>query len=297
MFIEIKKLNKSYGEGDNKIKVINNVSLDIEKGTICMIIGASGSGKSTFLNLIGAMDVADSGSIVIDGKDITKLKAAKLTDYSREYLGYIFQFYNLIPDLTVLENIETTQYLGKDNMDIDELIRLLGFEEHKNKFPSQLSGGQQQRCAIGRALVKKPSILLCDEPTGALDSKTSQDILELLEELNEKFGTTIIMVTHNNDITCMADHELVKNDIRRYSNVRNIQWFDWAVLLCISAGIQQNVSERNKTSGSSLCQYERCKSAALYSGHHISADVPVYGSQRTSCRCQRFPKSILDGIR
>ena len=139
MFIEIKKLNKSYGEGDNKIKVINNVSLDIEKGTICMIIGASGSGKSTFLNLIGAMDVADSGSIVIDGKDITKLKAAKLTDYRREYLGYIFQFYNLIPDLTVLENIETTQYLGKDNMDIDELIRLLGLEEHKNKFPSQLS--------------------------------------------------------------------------------------------------------------------------------------------------------------
>jgi putative ABC transport system ATP-binding protein len=212
MFIEIKKLNKSYGEGDNKIKVINNVSLDIEKGTICMIIGASGSGKSTFLNLIGAMDVADSGSIVIDGKDITKLKAAKLTDYRREYLGYIFQFYNLIPDLTVLENIETTQYLGKDNMDIDELIRLLGLEEHKNKFPSQLSGGQQQRCAIGRALVKKPSILLCDEPTGALDSKTSQDILELLEELNEKFGTTIIMVTHNNDITCMADHIVVFSD-------------------------------------------------------------------------------------
>ncbi|WP_028520256.1 ABC transporter ATP-binding protein [Ruminococcus flavefaciens] len=212
MFIEIKKLNKSYGEGDNKIKVINNVSLDIEKGTICMIIGASGSGKSTFLNLIGAMDVADSGSIVIDGKDITKLKAAKLTDYRREYLGYIFQFYNLIPDLTVLENIETTQYLGKDNMDIDELIRLLGLEEHKNKFPSQLSGGQQQRCAIGRALVKKPSILLCDEPTGALDSKTSQDILELLEEVNEKFGTTIIMVTHNNDITCMADHIVVFSD-------------------------------------------------------------------------------------
>lgn len=212
MFIEIKKLNKSYGEGDNKIKVINNVSLDIEKGTICMIIGASGSGKSTFLNLIGAMDVADSGSIVIDGKDITKLKAAKLTDYRRDYLGYIFQFYNLIPDLTVLENIETTQYLGKDNMDIDELIRLLGLEEHKNKFPSQLSGGQQQRCAIGRALVKKPSILLCDEPTGALDSKTSQDILELLEELNEKFGTTIIMVTHNNDITCMADHIVVFSD-------------------------------------------------------------------------------------
>ena len=212
MFIEIKKLNKSYGEGDNKIKVINNVSLDIEKGTICMIIGASGSGKSTFLNLIGAMDVADSGSIVIDGKDITKLKAAKLTDYRRDYLGYIFQFYNLIPDLTVLENIETTQYLGKDNMDIDVLIRLLGLEEHKNKFPSQLSGGQQQRCAIGRALVKKPSILLCDEPTGALDSKTSQDILELLEELNEKFGTTIIMVTHNNDITCMADHIVVFSD-------------------------------------------------------------------------------------
>lgn len=212
MFIEIKKLNKSYGEDDNKIKVIDNVSLDIEKGTICMIIGASGSGKSTFLNLIGAMDVADSGRIVIDGKDITKLKAAKLTDYRREYLGYIFQFYNLIPDLTVLENIETTQYLGRDNMDIDELIRLLGLEEHKNKFPSQLSGGQQQRCAIGRALVKKPSILLCDEPTGALDSKTSQDILELLEELNEKFGTTIIMVTHNNDITCMADHIVVFSD-------------------------------------------------------------------------------------
>ncbi len=223
MLIFVEKLNKSYGEHENRTQVLNDVSLEIEKGTICMIIGASGSGKSTLLNIIGGMDTADSGTILIDGRDITKRNSRELTDYRRNNLGYIFQFYNLIPDLTVRENIETAQYLSSDHMDMATLLQLLGLTDHADKFPSQLSGGQQQRCAIGRALIKKPAILLCDEPTGALDSKTSQEILELLEELNQNYGTTIIMVTHNQEITCMADQIVTVSDGRIKKNQKNAE--------------------------------------------------------------------------
>lgn len=218
MFVRIRNLQKSYGSGSSKTQVLKHVDLDIEKGKICTILGPSGSGKSTLLNAIGGMDTVDQGQILIEGMDISAMKYAQLTEYRRTYIGYIFQFYNLIPDLTVKENMETTKYLGTDTMDVEELLDILGLREHQFKFPSELSGGQQQRCAIGRALVKKPSLLLCDEPTGALDSKTSQDILELLERLNKEFGMTMILVTHNADIAGMSDQIV---EIRDGEIVRN----------------------------------------------------------------------------
>lgn len=218
MFVRVRNLQKSYGSGSSRTQVLKHVDLDIEKGKICTILGPSGSGKSTLLNAIGGMDTVDQGQILIEGMDISAMKYAQLTEYRRTYIGYIFQFYNLIPDLTVKENMETTKYLGTDTMDVEELLDILGLREHQFKFPSELSGGQQQRCAIGRALVKKPSLLLCDEPTGALDSKTSQDILELLERLNKEFGMTMILVTHNADIAGMSDQIV---EIRDGEIVRN----------------------------------------------------------------------------
>ena len=218
MFVRIRNLQKSYGSGSSRTQVLKHVDLDIEKGKICTILGPSGSGKSTLLNAIGGMDTVDQGQILIEGMDISAMKYAQLTEYRRTYIGYIFQFYNLIPDLTVKENMETTKYLGTDTMDVEELLDILGLREHQFKFPSELSGGQQQRCAIGRALVKKPSLLLCDEPTGALDSKTSQDILELLERLNKEFGMPMILVTHNADIAGMSDQIV---EIRDGETVRN----------------------------------------------------------------------------
>lgn len=218
MFVRIRNLQKSYGCGSSRTQVLKHVDLDIEKGKICTILGPSGSGKSTLLNAIGGMDTVDQGQILIEGMDISAMKYAQLTEYRRTYIGYIFQFYNLIPDLTVKENMETTKYLGTDTMDVEELLDILGLREHQFKFPSELSGGQQQRCAIGRALVKKPSLLLCDEPTGALNSKTSQDILELLERLNKEFGMTMILVTHNADIAGMSDQIV---EIRDGEIVRN----------------------------------------------------------------------------
>ena len=218
MFVRIRNLQKSYGSGSSRTQVLKHVDLDIEKGKICTILGPSGSGKSTLLNAVGGMDTVDQGQILIEGMDISAMKYAQLTEYRRAYIGYIFQFYNLIPDLTVKENMETTKYLGTDTMDVEELLDILGLREHQFKFPSELSGGQQQRCAIGRALVKKPSLLLCDEPTGALDSKTSQDILELLERLNKEFGMTMILVTHNADIAGMSDQIV---EIRDGEIVRN----------------------------------------------------------------------------
>lgn len=204
MYLEVKDLKKSYGKDSSYIQVLKGVSTGVEKGQICVIQGSSGGGKSTLLNCIGGLDIMDSGSVKIEGKEISGLKPSALADYRRDYLGFIFQFYNLVPNLTVKENIQVCRYLSKDPMDMDEILDILGLTEHKDKFPSQLSGGQQQRCAIARALVKNPKLLLCDEPTGALDSKTSKDILILLEEVNEKYGTTMLIVTHNNAIKNMA---------------------------------------------------------------------------------------------
>ena len=208
MYIEIKDVKKSYGTGGSYVQVLKGVNTGLEKGKMCVIQGTSGSGKSTLLNCIGGLDVMDSGSIKIDGTELFGMKNNALSDYRRDNLGFIFQFYNLVPNLTVKENIQVCEYLSKDPLDMDELLDVLGLTEHQNKFPSQLSGGQQQRCAIARALIKNPKLLLCDEPTGALDSNTSRDILVLLEKINAKYGTTMLIVTHNNSIRNMV-HKVI----------------------------------------------------------------------------------------
>ena len=179
---------------------------------MCVIQGTSGSGKSTLLNCIGGLDTIESGSIKVDGTEIAGMKADELSDYRRDYLGFIFQFYNLVPNLTVRENIQVCEYLTDQPLNMDELLEILGLTEHQNKFPAQLSGGQQQRCAIARALIKNPKLLLCDEPTGALDSKTSRDILILLEKINATYGTTMLIVTHNNSIKNMVDQVVIVKD-------------------------------------------------------------------------------------
>ena len=212
MYLEIKDVKKSYGSDSSFVQVLKGVTTGLEKGQMCVLQGTSGSGKSTLLNCIGGLDTMDSGSVKVDGKEIFGLKADSLSDYRRDNLGFIFQFYNLIPNLTVRENIEVCRYISEEPLDIDELLETLGLTEHQNKFPSQLSGGQQQRCAIARALVKNPKLLLCDEPTGALDSKTSRDILVLLEKINEKYGTTMLIVTHNNSIKNMVHKVIIVKD-------------------------------------------------------------------------------------
>ena len=218
MYLEIKNVKKSYGvsapdgNDSNYIQVLKGVTTGLEKGQMCVIQGTSGSGKSTLLNCIGGLDEMDSGSVKVDGKEIFGLKPDALSDYRRDNLGFIFQFYNLVPNLTVRENILVCEYLAENPLDVDELLGTLGLTEHQNKFPSQLSGGQQQRCAIARALVKNPKLLLCDEPTGALDSKTSRDILVLLEKINEKYGTTMLIVTHNNSIKNMVHKVIIVKD-------------------------------------------------------------------------------------
>lgn len=208
MYLEVKNLKKSYGKDQSYIQVLKGVNTSVQKGQMCVIQGTSGSGKSTLLNCIGGLDEMDSGSVTVDGQEIFGLKPAQLSDYRRDNLGFIFQFYNLVPNLTVRENIRVCEYLADKPLDMDELLETLGLTEHQNKFPSQLSGGQQQRCAIARALIKNPKLLLCDEPTGALDSKTSRDILVLLEKINAKYGTTMLIVTHNNSIKNMV-HKVI----------------------------------------------------------------------------------------
>mgnify|MGYP001118115184 FL=1 len=208
MYLEVSGVKKSYGEGGSYVQVLKGINTGVEKGQMCVIQGTSGSGKSTLLNCIGGLDTMDSGSIKVDGTEIFGMTSDQLADYRRDNLGFIFQFYNLVPNLTVRENIQVCEYLTDNPLPMDDLIETLGLTEHQNKFPSQLSGGQQQRCAIARALVKNPKLLLCDEPTGALDSKTSRDILVLLEEINEKYGTTMLIVTHNNSIKNMV-HKVI----------------------------------------------------------------------------------------
>lgn len=208
MYLEVKNVKKSYGENGSYVQVLKGVNTSLDKGQMCVIQGTSGSGKSTLLNCIGGLDVMDSGSIKVDGTEIFGMKNDVLSDYRRDNLGFIFQFYNLVPNLTVMENIRVCEYLAKDPLDINELMDVLGLTEHRNKFPAQLSGGQQQRCAIARALIKNPKLLLCDEPTGALDSNTSRDILVLLEQINKRYGTTMLIVTHNNSIKNMV-HKVI----------------------------------------------------------------------------------------
>lgn len=225
MYLEIKEIKKSYGEGESYHQVLNGITTNLDKGKMCVIQGTSGSGKSTFLNCVGGLDTMDSGSIKVDGKEIFGMKPEELLEYRRANLGFIFQFYNLVPNLTVRENIQVCEYLAEMPLAIDELIEVLGLTTHQDKFPAQLSGGQQQRCAIARALVKNPKLLLCDEPTGALDSKTSKDILVLLEKINEKYGTTMLIVTHNNSIKNMVDKVIIIKDgqiTKEYENENKV---------------------------------------------------------------------------
>lgn len=212
MFLEVRDIHKSFGQGENRIEVLKGINFELVRGEFCILLGPSGSGKSTLLNILGGIDPPDEGSITIDSEAMSGMNERQLTMYRRRHLGYIFQLYNLIPNLTVRENIEVGGYLGADPLDIDEIIQTLGLADHQDKFPNQLSGGQQQRTAIGRAIIKNPDILLCDEPTGALDYKTSREILRLIETINENYKTTVIMVTHNDAIRFMADRVIRLHD-------------------------------------------------------------------------------------
>ena len=205
MFLEIKGIKKSFGTGDSRVNVLKGLDLEIERGEFCVLLGPSGSGKSTLLNIIGGIDNADSGYININGDKLEDMSEKKLTQYRRKHLGYVFQMYNLIGNLNVKENIVVGAYLSDNALDIDDLLHTLGLYEHRYKLPNQLSGGQQQRVSIGRAIVKNPDILLCDEPTGALDYNTGKQILQLLQDTCREKGMTVIVITHNSALTPMAD--------------------------------------------------------------------------------------------
>ncbi|MBO6207916.1 MAG: ABC transporter ATP-binding protein [Lachnospiraceae bacterium] len=232
MFLEVKNLKKYYGDGDSQICVLNGVDFSVGKGELVVILGPSGSGKSTVLNLIGGLETADDGKIIVDGKSVTNENKDSVAKYRRDTLGFIFQSYNLIPNLTVKENIEICWKIGDKSLDIDEVIEFLGLTAHKNKFPRHLSGGQQQRTAIARAIVKNPKLLLCDEPTGALDYETSKDTLKLIDRVKKRYGTTVLIVTHNEAIGKMADRiirvrggEIISNkEVENPLSVDEIEW-------------------------------------------------------------------------
>lgn len=211
-YLAVNGLKKHYGNGEARVQVLDGITTTVNRGEICVMLGPSGSGKSTFLNLIGGLEDADGGTVSVGGCELTALSSKNLGEYRRRELGFVFQFYNLVPDLTIKENIEVTAHLSISPLPMEELLRSLGLWEHRNKFPRQVSGGQQQRCAIGRALVKNPGLILCDEPTGALDYKTSKEVLELMERVNQKYGCTLVIVTHNAAIARMADRVLRLRD-------------------------------------------------------------------------------------
>ena len=221
MYLKIDNIKKSYGTGDSRVDVLKGINCGVNRGEICVLLGPSGSGKSTLLNILGGIDKADSGSVTIGEDKIENFNDKQLSQYRRKHPGYIFQSYNLVPNLTVRENIEVGAYLSDKPLPIDELIELLGLEAHKNKRPNQLSGGQQQRTSIGRAIVKNPDLLLCDEPTGALDYNTSKEILKLVEDINNKYGSTIVIVTHNVAISQMAHQVINLHDGRIRSDEKN----------------------------------------------------------------------------
>lgn len=226
MLLSLKDIHKSFRNGETSIEVLKGIDLDIEKGSINVMLGPSGSGKSTLLNIIGAIEPVDSGSVVMQDETLEKMKEKALTEYRRKYLGYVFQSYNLIQSLTVRENIEVGAYLGSNPLESDDLIKSLGLWDHKDKFPVQLSGGQMQRTSIGRAIIKNPALLLCDEPTGALDYATSKEIIKLLEDINEEYKTTILMVTHNTELARIADRIITLHDGKIGSNVENKEKID-----------------------------------------------------------------------
>ena len=222
-YLQVRDLCKHYGEGEARATVLHDVTATVNKGEICVLLGPSGSGKSTFLNLVGGLEAADSGSINVGGTELTSLTPKQLGEYRRDKLGFVFQFYNLVPDLTIRENIEVTAHLSANPLPVDDLLRSLGLYEHRAKFPRQVSGGQQQRCAIGRALVKNPGLLLCDEPTGALDYQTSKEILELMEDVNRDYRCTVVIVTHNDAIKHMAHRVLRLRDGKLAEDAANVE--------------------------------------------------------------------------
>ncbi len=232
MYLELENIRKSFGDGESRSEVLKGITCAVEKGHICVLLGPSGSGKSTLLNIIGGIETADSGSIGIGGERMEGMNEKQLSLYRRKHLGYVFQSYNLIPNLTVKENVEVGAYLSDRPLPLDDLLKTLGLWEHRDKIPSQLSGGQQQRTAIGRAIVKNPDILLCDEPTGALDYQTSKEILKLIEDVNRQYGNTVILVTHNDAIRQMADQVVklrdggIRHDIRNTEKIpaADLEW-------------------------------------------------------------------------
>ncbi|MCX7747764.1 MAG: ABC transporter ATP-binding protein [Clostridia bacterium] len=232
MFLQVKNVEKIYKTGEVTFKALKGASMSVDKGQTAVILGPSGSGKSTLLNVIGGIDLVDGGSVTVDKLDITKLNDNQLTDYRRDSIGFIFQFYNLIPNLTVSENVEVAQNISKNPLEVDEILEAVGMCDMKNRFPRELSGGQQQRVSIARALVKNPKLLLCDEPTGALDYTTSKEILKLIGEVNRKFNTTILIITHNNAIASMA-HRIIRIrsgeivEDRYNDNVLPAERIDW----------------------------------------------------------------------
>lgn len=204
-YIEFKNVNKNYQMGEITIKALDDTNFQIEKGELVVIVGPSGAGKTTTLNILGGMDTATSGKVYVDGKDVTKLKGKDLIKYRREDIGFVFQFYNLVQNLTAKENVELATQICKDSLDPETVIEKVGLKDRMNNFPSQLSGGEQQRVAIARAIAKNPKLLLCDEPTGALDYKTGKQILKLLQDTCRKENMTVLIITHNTAIAPMAD--------------------------------------------------------------------------------------------
>mgnify|MGYP004515646815 CR=1 FL=1 len=211
-YIKFKNVCKIYHMGQTEIRALDNISFDIDKGELCVIVGPSGAGKTTLLNILGGMDAPTSGTILLDGRDISKLNARQLTDYRRTDVGFVFQFYNLVQNLTALENVELAAEICRDSLDAATTLDEVGLGDRMDNFPAQLSGGEQQRVSIARALAKNPKIILCDEPTGALDYHTGKAVLKLLQDTCRSTGKTVLIITHNSALTAIADHVIrVKN--------------------------------------------------------------------------------------
>ena len=260
MYLEIKNIHKFFGTGENRTEVLKGINCNIEKGSICVLLGPSGSGKSTLLNIIGGIETAEEGSISINGDTIENMNEKQLSLYRRKHLGYVFQSYNLIPNLTVRENIEVGAYLSDNPLNVDDLMKTLGLYEHRNKIPNQLSGGQQQRTSIGRAIVKNPDLLLCDEPTGALDYKTSKEILKLIEDVNKKYGNTVVLVTHNDAIKNMADRVIKLRDGQIRHDIVNMektpaQELDWEEVLYEKSSYKTKTQRNKRRFGKIHCTF------------------------------------------